>query len=234
MQPTLNQRSLSPGTTGRPARRQGARPRLRHTRPCPRPRRRARWRGGCSRTRTGQTAPPRTQPAPTAAPRSPSAPRCARCLELSRVQHVARYTGPTFRPAAPARDVAAGEARDVGSLWAGHAHHVDVLQNIPAVNIFCGNNCLLCSCLLSLGGPLQPEQRYIVNERGVVKIRMYSDVRNGELLKNMNVNSPNGKWKQFDTCLVGQRLRCGGDIVFSYPDFENVSDAWHKRNAENK
>ena len=40
----------------------------------------------------------------------------------------------------------------------------------------------VCPCLLSLGGSLKPEQGNVVNESGVVKIRMYSDVRNGELL----------------------------------------------------
>ena len=41
----------------------------------------------------------------------------------------------------------------------------------------------VCPCLLSLGGSLKPEQRNVVNKSGVVKIRMYSDVRNGELLR---------------------------------------------------
>ena len=51
----------------------------------------------------------------------------------------------------------------------------------------------VCPYLLSLRGSLKPEEGNVVNKSGVVKIRMYSDVRNGELLKNMNVNSPNGK-----------------------------------------
>ena len=54
----------------------------------------------------------------------------------------------------------------------------------------------VCPCLLSLGGPLKPEQRNVVNKSGVVKIRMYSDVRNGELLSRKKV-SLNRKWKQF-------------------------------------
>ena len=41
----------------------------------------------------------------------------------------------------------------------------------------------VCPCLLSLSGSLEPEQRNVVNKSGVVKIRMYSDVRNGELLR---------------------------------------------------
>ena len=54
----------------------------------------------------------------------------------------------------------------------------------------------VCPCLLSLGGSLKPEQRNVVNKSGVVKIRMYSDVRNGELLSRKKV-SLNRKWKQF-------------------------------------
>ena len=80
----------------------------------------------------------------------------------------------------------------------------------------------VCPCLLSLGGSLKPEQRNVVNQSGVVKIRMYSDVRNGELLRKKV--SLNRKWKQFYTCLVRQRFRCGSDIVFPYPNFENVSN----------
>ena len=41
----------------------------------------------------------------------------------------------------------------------------------------------VCLCLLSFGRPLKPEQGNVVNQCGVVKIRMYSDVRNGELLR---------------------------------------------------
>ena len=41
----------------------------------------------------------------------------------------------------------------------------------------------VCPFLLSLSGSLEPEQRNVVNQSGVVKIRMYSDVRNGELLR---------------------------------------------------
>ena len=40
----------------------------------------------------------------------------------------------------------------------------------------------VCPYLLSLRGSLKPEEGNVVNKSGVVKIRMYSDVRNGELL----------------------------------------------------
>ena len=38
-------------------------------------------------------------------------------------------------------------------------------------------------CLLSFGRPLKPEQGNVINQSGVVKIRMYPDVRNCELLE---------------------------------------------------
>ena len=41
----------------------------------------------------------------------------------------------------------------------------------------------VCPCLLSFGRPLKPEQGNVVNQCGIVKIRMYPDVRNCELLE---------------------------------------------------
>ena len=53
--------------------------------------------------------------------------------------------------------------------------------------------------LLSFGRPLKSEQGNVVNQSGIVEIRMYPDVRNCELLekKSFVTTSPNRKWKQF-------------------------------------
>ena len=79
----------------------------------------------------------------------------------------------------------------------------------------------VCLCLLSFGRPLKPEQGNVVNQSGVVKIRMYPDVRNCELLKKKVLLRllQTGNGNSFYTCLVRQRFRSGSDIVLPYPDF---------------
>lgn len=85
----------------------------------------------------------------------------------------------------------------------------------------------VCPCLLSFCRSLKPEKSNVINQGGIVKIRMYSNVRNCELLKKIKVLlilPETGIGNSYYTCLVRQRLCCCSDIILAYPDFENVSN----------